>query len=195
MSTRVIGITGGVGMGKSTAAKLLREQGVPVVDSDDLARAVVAVGEPALDEVSEIFGAEFLDTQGQLDRGKMAAHIFGNDAEREKLEAVIHPRVRERWLAQMEMWRADDVPLGVVVIPLLFEVGAEAEFDFIICVACTGNTQRERLRARGWDDAQIAARIAAQMDVAQKIERADQVMWTEGDVSLLREQLQSILSG
>jgi dephospho-CoA kinase len=195
MSTRVIGITGGVGMGKSTAAKLLREQGVPVLDSDDIAREVVAVGEPALMEISEIFGADFLNAKGQLDRAKMAAHIFGNDAEREKLETIIHPRVRERWLAQMETWRADDVPLGVVVIPLLFEVGAEAEFDFIICVACTGNTQRERLRARGWDDAQIAARIAAQMDVAQKIERADQVMWTEGDVGLLREQLQRILAG
>ena len=195
MSTRVIGITGGVGMGKSTAAKLLREQGVPVLDSDDIAREVVAVGEPALMEISEIFGADFLNAKGQLDRAKMAAHIFGNDAEREKLETIIHPRVRERWLAQMETWRADDVPLGVVVIPLLFEVGAEAEFDFIICVACTGNTQRERLRARGWDDAQITARIAAQMDVAQKIERADQVMWTEGDVGLLREQLQCILAG
>ncbi len=192
MSTRVIGITGGVGMGKSTAAKLLREQGVPVVDSDDLARDVVAVGEPALAEVSKIFGAEFLDAQGQLDRGKLAAHIFGNDAERKKLEAIIHPRVRECWLLQMESWRAENVPLGVVVIPLLFEVGAEGEFDSVICVACTGNTQRERLRARGWDDVQIAARIAAQMEVAEKIERADQVVWTEGDVSLLREQLQSI---
>ena len=195
MSTRVIGITGGVGMGKSTAAKLLRKQGVPVLDSDDVAREVVAVGEPALTEISEIFGADFLNAQGEMDRAKMAAHIFGNDAEREKLEAIIHPRVRERWLAQMETWRADYVPLGVVVIPLLFEVGEEAEFGFIICVACTGNTQRERLRARGWDDAQIAARIAAQMDVAQKIERADQVMWTEGDVGLLREQLQRILAG
>ena len=194
MSTRVIGITGGVGMGKSTAAKLLREQGVPVLDSDDLSREVVAVGEPALAEIGEIFGADFLDN-GKLDRAKMAAHIFGNDAGRKKLEAIIHPRVRERWLAQIETWRADDVPLGVVVIPLLFEVGAEAEFDFIICVACTGNTQRERLRGRGWDDAQIAGRIAAQMEVTKKIERADQVLWTEGDVSLLREQLQSILSG
>jgi dephospho-CoA kinase len=192
MSTRVIGITGGVGMGKSTAAKLLRKQDVPVLDSDDVAREVVAVGEPALTEISEIFGADFLNAQGEMDRAKMAAHIFGNDAEREKLEAIIHPRVRERWLAQMETWRADNVPLGVVVIPLLFEVGAEGEFDSVICVACTGNTQRERLRARGWDDAQIAARIAAQMDVAEKIERADQVVWTEGDVSLLREQLQSI---
>jgi len=191
MNTRIIGLTGGVGMGKSTAAKLLQKQGVPVVDSDDLARDVVAVGEPALAEIAEIFGADFL-ANGKLDRAKMAAHIFGNDAERKKLEAIIHPRVRERWLSQMESWRADKVPLGVVVIPLLFEVGAETEFDLVICVACTGNTQRERLRARGWDDAQIAARIAAQTDVAEKIGRADQVVWAEGDVNLLREQLQSI---
>ena len=179
MSTRVIGITGGVGMGKSTAAKLLREQGVPVVDSDDLARAVVAVGEPALAEVCEIFGAEFLDAQGQLDRGKMAASIFGNDAERKKLEAIIHPRVRECWLLQMESWRAENVPLGVVVIPLLFEVGAEGEFDSVICVACTGNTQRERLRARGWDDVQIAARIAALGRVTVSLLRS-----TTGSLSL-----------
>ena len=195
MSTRVIGITGGVGMGKSTAAKLLREQGVPVVDSDDLARKVVAVGDPALAEIADTFGVEFLDAKCRLDRGKMAAHIFGNDAERKKLEAIIHHRVRERWMVQMETWRSDNIPLGVVVIPLLFEVGAEGEFDSVICVACTGNTQRERLHAREWDDAQIAARIAAQMEVTDKIKHADQVVWAEGDISLLREQLQRIFVG
>lgn len=195
MSTRVIGITGGVGMGKSTAAKLLREQGVPVVDSDDLARRVVAVGEPALAEIADTFGAEFLDSKCKLDRGKMAAYIFGNDAERKKLESIIHPRVRELWMMQIETWRADNIPLGVVVIPLLFEVGAEGEFDSVICIACTGNTQRERLHAREWDDAQIDARIAAQMEVTEKIKRADQVVWAEGDISLLREQLQRIFAG
>lgn len=195
MSTRVIGITGGVGMGKSTAAKLLREQGVPVVDSDDLARRVVAAGEPALAEIADTFGAEFLDSKCKLDRGKMAAYIFGNDAERKKLESIIHPRVRELWMMQIETWRADNIPLGVVVIPLLFEVGAEGEFDSVICIACTGNTQRERLHAREWDDAQIDARIAAQMEVTEKIKRADQVVWAEGDISLLREQLQRIFAG
>ena len=195
MSTRVIGITGGVGMGKSTAAKLLREQGVPVVDSDDLARRVVAVGESALAEIADTFGAEFLNAKCQLDRGKMAGHIFGIDAERKKLEAIIHPRVRELWMMQMETWRADNIPLGVVVIPLLFEVGAEGEFDSVICIACTANTQRERLHAREWDDAQIDARIAAQMEVTKKIKHADQVVWTEGDISLLREQLQRIFAG
>jgi dephospho-CoA kinase len=195
MNTRVIGITGGVGMGKSTTAKLLREQGVPVVDSDDLARRVVAAGEPALAEIADTFGAEFLDSKCKLDRGKMAAYIFGNDAERKKLESIIHPRVRELWMMQIETWRADNIPLGVVVIPLLFEVGAEGEFDSVICIACTGNTQRERLHAREWDDAQIDARIAAQMEVTEKIKRADQVVWAEGDISLLREQLQRIFAG
>lgn len=193
MSTRVIGLTGGVGMGKSTAAKQLQKQGVPVVDSDDLAREVVAPGEPALAEIAETFGAEFL-TDGKLDREKMAAHVFGNDAARRNLEAIIHPRVRERWLAQIAKWRTDGVPVGVVVIPLLFEVGAESEFDSTLCVACTANTQRERLRARGWDTAQIDARIAAQMDVAEKMERADQVVWSEGEVDVLAEQLKRILA-
>ena len=85
--------------------------------------------------------------------------------------------------------------MGVVVIPLLFEVGAEGEFDSVICIACTANTQRERLHAREWDDVQIDARIAAQMEVTRKIKHADQVVWTEGDISLLREQLQRIFAG
>ena len=123
----------------------------------------------------------------------MAAHIFGNDAEREKLEAIIHPRVRERWLAQIKKWRAEKVPVGVVVIPLLFEVGAETEFDFTLCVACTANTQRDRLRARGWEENQITSRIAAQMAVSEKMERADQVIWNEGELGLMREQLNTIL--
>ncbi len=193
MSTRVIGLTGGVGMGKSTAAKQLQKQGMPVVDSDDLAREVVAPGEPALAEIAETFGAEFL-ADGKLDREKMAAHVFGNDAARRNLEAIIHPRVRERWLAQIAKWRTDGVPVGVVVIPLLFEVGAENEFDSTLCVACTANTQRERLRARGWDTAQIDARIAAQMEVAEKMERADQVVWSEGEVDVLAKQLKRILA-
>ena len=96
---------------------------------------------------------------------------------------------------QIETWRADNLPLGVVVIPLLFEVVAEGEFDSVICIACTGNTHRERLHAREWDDAQIDARIAAQMEVTEKIKRADQVVWAEGDISLLREQLQRIFAG
>jgi len=192
MSTRVIGLTGGVGMGKSTAARLFAKRGLPVVDSDDLAREVVAPGQPALEEIAEIFGAEFI-VDGKLDRQRMAGEVFGDDAARARLEAIIHPRVRELWQGRIEQWRANEVPVGVVVIPLLFEVGAETEMDTVVCLACTANTQRDRLRARGWDAAQISARIGAQMDIARKMELADHVLWNEGTLEQLGEQLNVIL--
>ena len=192
MSTRVIGLTGGVGMGKSTAARLLAKRGLPVVDSDDLAREVVAPGQPALEEIAEIFGAEFI-VDGKLDRQRMAGEVFGDDAARARLEAIIHPRVRELWQGRIEQWRANEVPVGVVVIPLLFEVGAETEMDTVVCLACTANTQRDRLRARGWDAAQISARIGAQMDIARKVEMAEHVLWNEGTLAALAAQLQRIV--
>ena len=192
MSMRVIGLTGGVGMGKSTAARLFAKRGLPVVDSDDLAREVVAPGQPALEEIAEIFGAEFI-VDGKLDRQRMAGEVFGDDAARARLEAIIHPRVRELWQGRIEQWRANEVPVGVVVIPLLFEVGAETEMDAVVCLACTANTQRDRLRARGWDAAQISARIGAQMDIARKMELADHVLWNEGTLEQLGEQLNVIL--
>ena len=192
MSTRVIGLTGGVGMGKSTAARLLAKRGLPVVDSDDLAREVVAPGQPALEEIAENFGAEFI-VDGKLDRQRMAGEVFGDDAARARLEAIIHPRVRELWQGRIEQWRANEVPVGVVVIPLLFEVGAETEMDTVVCLACTANTQRDRLRTRGWDAAQISARIGAQMDIARKVEMAEHVLWNEGTLAALAAQLQRIV--
>ena len=117
MSMRVIGLTGGVGMGKSTAARLLAKRGLTVVDSDDLAREVVAPGQPALEEIAEIFGAEFI-VDGKLDRQRMAGEVFGDDAARARLEAIIHPRVRELWQGHIEQWRANEVPVGVVYLEL-----------------------------------------------------------------------------
>lgn len=194
MTTTIYGLTGGVGMGKSMAAKLLAELGAPVVDSDVLAREVVEPGQPALAEITGQFGEEFLNAEGGLDRKKMAQLVFENESERMRLEAIIHPRVREEWQDQMVEWRVQEVPAGVVVIPLLFEVGVGDEFDGVLCVACSANTQRARLRQRGWADAQIAARIAAQMDIAEKMELADHVLWNEGGTELLRDQITRILS-
>ena len=194
MTTTIYGLTGGVGMGKSTVAKLIEEMGVPVVDSDLLARKVVEPGEYALTEITAQFGDEYLDAEGGLDREKMARLVFEFESERLRLEAIIHPRVREEWQDQMVDWRVQEIPAGVVVIPLLYEVGVGDEFDGVLCVACTANTQRERLRERGWDDGQIAGRIGAQMDIAEKMELADHVLWNEGDPGLLRDQITRILS-
>ena len=193
MSIRVLGLTGGVGMGKSTAARLLKKAGLPVVDSDDLAREVVQPGTDALAEIAAEFGEGFLNTDGSMNRVKMASTVFQDDAARKRLEAIIHPRVRVGWEKQIEQWREQKRPVGVVVIPLLFEVDLQDSFDAVLCVACTANTQRARLRERNWSDDQIADRIAAQMDIAQKMNLADHVLWNEGTLKQLGEQLNGFL--
>lgn len=194
MNTRVLGLTGGVGMGKSTAARLLKKVGLPVVDSDDLAREAVQPGTEGLAEIADEFGEGFLKADGSLDRDKMASTVFQDEAARKRLEAIIHPRVRTVWEKQIDQWREQKRPVGVVVIPLLFEVDLQDSFDAVLCVACTANTQRDRLRERNWDDAQITARIAAQMDIAQKMDLADHVLWNEGAPELLMDQMKEILS-
>ena len=194
MNTRVLGLTGGVGMGKSTAARLLKKAGLPVVDSDDLAREAVQPGTEGLAEIADEFGEGFLKADGSLDRDKMASKVFQDEAARKRLEAIIHPRVRTVWEKQIDQWREQKRPVGVVVIPLLFEVDLQDTFDAVLCVACTANTQRARLRERNWDDAQITARIAAQMDIAQKMGLADHVLWNEGAPELLMDQMKEILS-
>ena len=193
MSTRVLGLTGGVGMGKSTAARLLKKAGLPVVDSDDLAREAVQPGTEGLAEIADEFGEGFLRPDGSLDRDKMASTVFQDQAARKQLELIIHPRVRAVWENRIEQWREQKRPVGVVVIPLLFEVGLQDSFDAVLCVASTASTQRSRLRGRNWSDAQIAARIAAQMDIAQKMDLADHVLWNEGTPDQLGEQLNGIL--
>ncbi len=193
MSTRVLGLTGGVGMGKSTAARLLKKAGLPVVDSDDLAREAVQPGTEGLAEIADEFGEGFLKPDGSLDRDKMASTVFQDQAARKQLELIIHPRVRAVWENRIEQWREQKRPVGVVVIPLLFEVGVQDSFDAVLCVASTASTQRSRLRGRNWSDAQIAARIAAQMDIAQKMDLADHVLWNEGTPDQLGEQLNGIL--
>lgn len=193
MTTIIYGLTGGVGMGKSTASKILEKRGVSVVDSDELARQVVEPGQPALDEIIDQFGDGFIDSAGRLDRAKMAQQVFGDDTVREQLEAIIHPRVRVQWQRNISEWREQQISAGVVVIPLLFEVEAQDQFDVVLCVACSASTQRERLRQRKWGEEQISARIASQMDVVEKMKLADHVLWNEGNLDVLREQINSIL--
>src|SRR6266700_681195 len=129
---KTIAITGGVGMGKSTTARLLAERGVPVVDTDDLARDVVEPGQPALAEIVAAFGKEMLDGDGRLRREELARVVFADAAKRKQLEAITHPRIAERWRAQLQTWRDEGKHLAAVIIPLLYEAGYEAEFDTVI---------------------------------------------------------------
>ncbi|MFM2083051.1 MAG: dephospho-CoA kinase, partial [Verrucomicrobiota bacterium] len=169
---KLIGLTGGIGMGKSAAAEILRARGVAVVDTDELARELTAPGQSALAEIQKEFGAQILVADGKLNRAALASFVFADETARKKLEAILHPRIRERWLAQVAVWRAEQKSIAVVVIPLLFETSAETQFDRIVCVACSPATQSARLAARGWAPAQIAARNAAQWPVQRKMDAA-----------------------
>jgi len=190
---KVLGLTGGIGMGKSTAADLFRARGVPVVDTDELARQLVEPGQPALVEVLAAFGPHVAGPDGRLRREELARLVFANPTARKRLEHILHPRIRARWRAQVENWRAQARPLAVVVIPLLFETKAEAELDTTACVACSAATQRQRLLARGWSPEQIAQRLQAQWPIEKKIAAADYLIWTEADLDLHATQIDRIL--
>ncbi len=190
---KVCGLTGGVGMGKSTAARFFSEGGAQIVDTDELARRLVRPGEPALAEIQAEFGKAIIAQDGQLRRDELAKIVFADATQRRKLEAILHPRIRGRWLEQIEGWRGEGRTLAIVVIPLLFETGAESHFDKIICVACSAAAQRQRLLARGWTPEQIEQRIAAQMPVERKIARADFVVWTDGMPEVHARQVDHIL--
>jgi dephospho-CoA kinase len=180
-------------MGKSTSANLLRQRDFPVVDTDELARQIVEAGQPALEAIREVFGAEMIDAGGRLRRDQLARRVFTDASARAKLEAITHPCIRELWKAQVAAWREEGRELAVVIIPLLFETGAETEFQTILCLACTHTTQHQRLLARGWTVEEIEQRNAAQWPVEQKMARAHHVIWTEGDLEVHEEQLSRLL--
>jgi dephospho-CoA kinase len=192
---KVFGLTGGIGMGKSTAERLLRERGVQAIDTDALARQVVEPGQPALEEIKLAFGNEVVASDGRLRRETLAEMVFSNAEARQKLEHITHPRILELWRGQIERWRAEKFPLAVVVIPLLFETGAEGELDATVCVACSAATQRQRLLERSWTPEQIQQRNAAQWPVEKKIASSDFIVWSEGGLDVLAQQLDRILPG
>jgi len=163
------------------------------VDTDELARQLVEPGQPALAGIQAAFGSVIVAPDGRLRRQELAQIVFTNPAARKKLEAILHPRIRERWLAQIEMWRKEGCELAIVVIPLLFETNAEPEFGKTICVACSVTSQRERLLKRGWTPDEISRRIAAQLPIEQKIARADFVIWTDGPLESTAEQVERIM--
>ena len=156
-----VGLTGGIASGKSTVSSILRELGAVVIDADQIAREVVAKGTPGLAAVVAAFGADMLTADGELDRARMGALVFADEAARRWLEAIVHPLVFERY-AELEAAAPED---GIVVhdIPLLVESGRAAEFDAVVVVDAPIETQVERMvRDRGWTEDEAHARIAAQ---------------------------------
>jgi dephospho-CoA kinase len=188
-SLKLYGLTGGPGMGKTAAAEWLAREGVPVVDTDAIAREVVNKGEPGLEAVVGEFGSQVIDAEGGLDRAALAGLVFAKAEARGRLEAILHPLIRERWMKVAEEWRATGVKAGVVVIPLLFETGAEQEFERVICIGCSPRLQSARLHQRGWNAEQVAGRLSAQWPIEKKMDRSHFVIWNDSSVEVMREQL------
>jgi dephospho-CoA kinase len=170
-----VGLTGGIGSGKSTVGALLAEHGALVIDSDALAREVVAAGSTGLAAVVDAFGPEVLTATGELDRAAMGRRVFADPAARARLEAVIHPLVRRR-AAEMEATAPTD---AVVVhdIPLLVETGQAGDFDVVVVVDTPVETQIDRLtRERGMTAEEARSRIDAQASREERLAVADHVV-------------------
>jgi dephospho-CoA kinase len=186
-----VGLTGGVASGKSTVSAMLRDLGAVVIDADLLAREVVAPGTDGLAEIVAVFGPEVLTADGELDRPAMGAIVFADEEARRKLEAIIHPRVRERG-AQME---ADAGPDAVVVhdIPLLAETGQASTFDAVVVVDAPVETQVERMVSlRGMSREEAEARIGAQASRDERLAVATHVIDNTGTLEDLRERVTEV---
>ncbi len=187
-----VGVTGGIACGKSLVGSFLKRRGYPVCESDQLAHEAIEPGEPAYQEIVDAFGSEILDSTGAIDRGLLGKRVFANAVEREKLNAIVHPRVRQAWKA----WMADQRARGdaaVVIVPLLYEVGAEREFDVVVCVSAPESEQLARLAGRGLTETEARARIAAQMGVEEKSGRADYTIVNDDSEAVLEEKTWEVM--
>ena len=191
----IIGITGGIGTGKSTVATMLGELGAVTINADDAAREVLAPDSEGLLEVAAAFGPEVIHPDGSLDRAKLATIVFEDSEARKRLEAITHPRI----LALMRKWidRARKPnPLDAIIaveVPLLFEAGMEGWFDRIVVVSASEPSQIKRLRERSHiSEGEAIARIKAQMPLAEKSARAHHVIPNDGSLADLRKAVKRL---
>jgi dephospho-CoA kinase len=188
-----VGLTGGIASGKTTTARWLRQWGAEVIDSDELAHAAIAPGQPAHAAIVEQFGKQVLQADGAIDRQRLGEIVFADDEQRERLNRIVHPRVRAEWQrrsAQIEA--ASPQTVVVAMIPLLYETGVERAFEAVLVVGCRPETQAQRLRSRGLTERQIEARLRAQLPVAARMEPADFVIWNEFSLAILEQQTRMV---
>lgn len=173
-----IGLTGGIGCGKTAAAAAFGRLGFRVISADRLAHEVLLAPQ-VLRAIQQRWGDEVLLENGLPDRKFIAARVFAYPTERAWLESLIHPAVQEAWQAAI----ADGSVDWLVEIPLLFEKGWEGKFDKTVCLTTTRDHQIERLRERGWNEADLAAREAAQLPLAEKERRSTHVLRNDGSLA------------
>jgi len=189
LRTARIGLTGGIGTGKSFVLDYLASRGVATIDTDAVARAVGRRGAPAFKAILDRFGEGVIGPDGEVDRQVLARLVFADRDARRDLEAIVHPEV---WRA-VEEWQHGVRGAGVVAVPLLFETGAETRFDRTVLTECPEAMQVARVMARdGASEAGVRARIASQMPAAERRRRADAVIDTSGSLEETRAQVDRV---
>jgi dephospho-CoA kinase len=188
----LVGLTGGIGSGKSTVARMLAERGAVVFDADLLAREAVEPGTPGHTAVIERFGADVLAPGGELDREALASIVFADPSARRDLEQIVHPEVRRLFAEGSEAYRDTD-RIVVFSAPLLVESGMHTAFEILVVVSATVGTQIERLmRQRGMSEAATRARIDAQAPLEDKAAVADFLVDNEGTLAELQSQVERL---
>lgn len=190
----VLGLTGSIGMGKSTAANMLRQLGVPVHESDAEVHALLAAGGRGVDPTRAAFPKAYDKKKNAIDRRALGEIVFADDRARLKLESILHPLVREGQEAFTRQARSNGADIAVLDIPLLFETGAETRVDFVIVVTAPFFVQKERVLARpGMDEARFHAILSKQMPDSEKQARADFVVHTGLGLARTMEELKKVL--
>jgi len=199
--TRVIGLTGGIGTGKSTVARLLAEAGAVVIDADAIVHELQAPGSPVLAEIAAAFGSDVLDASGALDRARLADRVFRDPAQRQRLNAIMHPRVGAEMARRSASARSAGVPLIVMDIPLLFETrprdrdAARGGSDATVLVYAPRAVQIERTVARdGCTREEAERRVAAQMPIDEKRALADYVIDNGGSLADTERQVRDLVA-
>ncbi len=185
----LVGLTGGIGSGKSTVARLLERRGAAVIDADQLARESVAKGTPGFDRVVDAFGRGVVSPDGELDRSALANRIFSDQAQKAALEAIVHPEVARRFSDQVEAFRATD-RIVVYVTPLLVELGLAPAFDVVVVVTASPHLRVSRVASdRGLSPDEVRGRLAVQATDEQRAEVADVLIDNDGSLAELEPQV------
>ena len=186
----IIGLTGGIGSGKSTVARAFETLGAAWVDADDVAREIVATGEPALIAINERFGSQVINPDGTLNRAALRTIIFNDPAQRQWLESVTHPKIRERLLQHLERLNTSGAPYVLLVSPLLFESGQHTLVSRAIVVDIPEELQLSRTLQRDEvSESQVHAILAAQLPREQRLAMADDVIDNSGDHTSMMQQV------
>jgi len=189
----LIGLTGGIGSGKSTVTARMVERGARLIDADAIAREVVQPGRPAYDDIVAAFGPEVVGADGALDRAALGRIVFADEDRRSVLNRLTHPRVGEEIAARLAELAAFD-GLVLIDVPLLVETGQDRGYQAVVVVAAQPDTQVARLVAdRGMDETDARARIAAQATLDKKLARATHVIWNEGTLDELRRRTDEVI--